>query len=68
MQTPPQDTGFTKRPHSAPTAFPQREHGALEDPTALPHRAVQSSSPGIDFVHVENKHHRMALMDSSTIF
>jgi len=39
MQTPPQDTGFTKRPYSAPTTVPHCDHGALEDPIALPQRS-----------------------------
>ena len=31
---------FTLRPYSVHTARLQRAHGALEDPTALPQRAV----------------------------
>jgi len=39
-------------------------HGALEDPTALPQRAVlhgvQTPSRGVCFQHAQNKRRRMA--------
>ena len=38
LRTPSPNSGLTRRLHSVHTARPQRAHGALEDPTALPQR------------------------------
>ena len=46
LQTPSQNAGLTKRLYSLHTTSPQRAHGALEDPTALPqrpHRALSNT-------------------------
>jgi len=45
--------------HSIFKARPQRAHGTLEGPTALPQCAVQTPSRGVVFVHVQNNRHRM---------
>jgi len=66
LQTTPLNTGLTERRHSAHAARPQRDHCALEVPTALPQRphsalsmAVQTPSCGIVFMHVQNNRRRM---------
>jgi len=40
LQTPTPNAEFTRRLYSVHAARSQRAHGALEDPTALPRRAV----------------------------
>jgi len=40
LQTPTRNAEFTRRLYSVHAALSQRAHGALEDPTALPQRAV----------------------------
>jgi len=40
LQTPTPDAEFTRRFDMVHAARPQRAHGALEDPTALPQLAV----------------------------
>jgi len=40
LQTPALNADFTRRLYSVHAARPQRAHGALEDTTVLPHRAV----------------------------
>jgi len=40
LQKPTLNAGFTRHLYNVYAAHPQRAHGALEDPTALPQRAV----------------------------
>jgi len=40
LLTPTPNSGFTRRLYSVHAARPQRGHGALEDTTVLPQRAV----------------------------
>ena len=40
LQTPTPNAEFTRRLYRVHWARPQRAHGALEDPTALPQRTV----------------------------
>jgi len=40
LQTPTPNAEFTRRLYSVHAARSQRAHGAVEDPTALPQRAV----------------------------
>jgi len=55
LPTPTPNTEFTRRLHSVHAARQQRTHGALEDPTALPQRAVyhavQTPRRGVYFEH-----------------
>jgi len=55
---------FTRRLYSVHAARSQRAHGALEDPTMLPQRAVkhavETPSRGVCFEHAQNKRRRMA--------
>jgi len=64
LPTPISNAEFTRRLYSVPVARPQRAHDALEDPTALPQRAVkhavQTPSRGVCFKHAQNKRRRMA--------
>jgi len=64
LQTPTPNAEFTRRLYSVHAARSQRAHGALEDPTALPQRAVQHAvetpSRGVCFKHTQNKRRRMA--------
>ena len=62
--TPSPNTGFTRRLYCVHAAHPQRAHGALEDPTALPQRPHSELSntlcTRVCFEHVQNKRRRMA--------
>ena len=75
LQTPTLNAGLTRRLYGVHAARPQRTHGALEDPTALPQRchrvstalpqrvrqhAVETPSRGVCFEHAESKRRRMA--------
>jgi len=64
LQTPTPNAQFTRRLYSVHAARSQRAHGALEDPTALPQRAVlhavETPSRGVCFEHAQNKSRRMA--------
>jgi len=47
LQTPTPNAGFTCRLYSVHAARPQRAHGALTDPTALPQRSYSALSKGL---------------------
>jgi len=44
LQTPTLNAGLTRRYYGVHAARPQRTHGALEDPTTLPHRSHRALS------------------------
>ena len=46
--------------HRVLTTRTHRAHNALEDPQYPPQRAMQTPSPGVVFVHVQNDRRRMA--------
>ena len=64
LQTPSPNANFARRLYSVHAASPQRAHGALEDPTALPQRAVlhavETPSRGVCFEHAQNTRCRKA--------
>ena len=64
LSTPTPNAKFTRRLYSVHAARPQRDQGTLEDPTALPQRAVyhavQMPSRGVCSEHDQNKGRRMA--------
>jgi len=64
LQTPTTNAELTRRLYSVHAALLQRANGALEDPTALPQRAVkhavETPSHGVCFEHAQSKRRRMA--------
>jgi len=64
LQTATPNAEFTRRLYIVHAARSQRAHGALEDTTALPQRAlkhaVETPSRGVSFEHAQNKRRHMA--------